>query len=57
MDKRLLERAKKLMENNNFVEDNYACSKCRDFGYVFKTNENNCEVAIACECLAKKQAF
>lgn len=57
MDKKLLERAKKLMEKRDFAPDNYNCKKCRDLGYVFEIRENNHEVAIECECLAKKQAF
>lgn len=31
--------------------------KCRDFGYVFEKTNNNYEVAIPCECLAKKQSL
>ena len=57
MDKKLLERAKKIMEKGNFAPDNYNCKKCRDLGYVFEISENKYEVAIECECLAKKQAF
>lgn len=57
MDKKLLERAKNLMEKASFVPDNYSCPNCRDLGYVFVTNDQNCEAAIPCKCLAKKQIF
>lgn len=57
MDAKLLERMKKLMKNCKTVEDNYDCKKCRDFGYVFEKNSHNCEVAIPCECLGKKQSL
>lgn len=57
MDKNLLKRAKKLMESATLVPDSYNCPKCRDRGYIFETRENNCDVAIPCQCLAKKQVF
>lgn len=57
MDKRLMERMKKLMKNSFVQEDNYNCPKCRDLGYVFVKSDNNNEGAVPCECLAKKQAF
>ena len=57
MDKRLMERMKKLMKNASVQQDNYNCPKCRDLGYIFVKNDNNNEVACPCECLAKKQAF
>ena len=57
MDKRLMERMKKLMENASVQEDNYKCPKCRDLGYVFVKDDDNNEVASPCECLAKRQAF
>ncbi|WP_455539246.1 ATP-binding protein [Terrisporobacter sp.] len=56
MDKNLLNRAKKLMEQMSVTQDNYECEKCRDLGYVF-VMEDKYEVAKPCDCFAKKQAF
>lgn len=57
MDKKFLERLEKLMKQSPHVKESYDCSKCRDLGYTFITNEDGCEMAKPCECLAKKQAF
>lgn len=57
MDSNLIKRMEKLMKNCKTEEDNYDCPKCRDFGYVFIKNEDNCDVAVPCECLAKKQSL
>ncbi|WP_455539114.1 ATP-binding protein [Terrisporobacter sp.] len=56
MDKNLLERARKLMGEMKVVKSNYECEKCRDLGYVFVVQDCH-EVAVPCDCLAKKQAF
>lgn len=56
MDKNLLKRAEKLMAGMKVVEDNYDCAKCRDLGYVFE-KDGDYEIAVPCDCLAKKQVF
>lgn len=57
MNKNLLQRVKKLMENGNCTKDNYNCAKCRDLGYTFVTKEKSSDVAVPCSCLAEKEAF
>lgn len=57
MDKKLIQRMENLMKNSTINKDNYSCQKCRDLGYIFVKGDNNNEGAVACECLAKKQAF
>lgn len=56
MDKNLLKRAEKLMCKMRIVEDSYNCAKCRDLGYIFE-KDGEYEVAVPCDCLAKRQAF
>ncbi len=57
MKSQLIEKMEKLMNSCQFVESNYDCSKCRDFGYTFQLDSNNHEVAVPCQCLSKKQSL
>ena len=36
--------------------EQYECSKCKDTGYLFRTDENGVEIACRCECIAIRQA-
>ncbi len=37
-------------------KENYVCPKCKDTGYILKTDERGNEIATKCECYAVKQA-
>lgn len=56
MDAALLNRIKATLEKHAPEEVKYSCSKCRDLGYTFKTDNDGYEVAVPCECLQKKQS-
>lgn len=57
MDAALLNRIKATLEKHAPEEVKYSCSKCRDLGYTFKTDNDGYEVAVPCECLQKKQSI
>jgi hypothetical protein len=55
MNAKFLEKLKKCAREHS-VKDNYNCVKCRDLGYIFEENNEGGQVAIPCECLAKRLA-
>lgn len=55
MDAALLNRIKATLEKHAPEQIKYDCSLCEDRGYIFKIQDGY-EVAVACECLEKKQS-
>lgn len=56
MDAALLNRIKATLEKHSPEQIKYDCPKCEDRGYIFKIQDGY-EVAVACECLEKKQSI
>lgn len=56
MDAALLNRIKATLEKHAPEPVKYDCPKCEDRGYIFKIQDGY-EVAVACECLEKKQSI
>lgn len=56
MNMELKKRMEQMLQNCKKVENNYECSKCRDFGYTF-VEVNGCDMAVPCECKDRKEAL
>lgn len=52
----MIERIRREHPPNNSPPIQYECPKCRDTGFINRTDENGYEVAYRCECYAIRQA-
>lgn len=52
----LLERIRREHQSNPKLSTRYECSKCRDMGFLTRTDANGCQIAYRCGCYSIRQA-
>ena len=52
----MLDRIKREHPSDTSPINQYECPKCKDTGFIFRTDENGYEGVIRCECFAIRRA-